>query len=137
MSRTPASYPLTCVRGSTFEDEFNYTDADGVAIDLTGYEARMQIRTLDGMFGETAAETLIAEYATTDVAPYLTFDTAANGRLVLRVPAADTVVLNPDNERKLKLSYGIEVYVPALNPEPEYVIPLVQGSLTVRGEVVR
>ena len=47
MSRTPASYSMQVVRGGTWEDEFTYTDEDGIAIDLTGYRARNQ--SLTGM----------------------------------------------------------------------------------------
>ena len=46
MSRTPTSFSLPIVRGTTWEDSFDYTDSAGVAIDLTGYEARMQVRTV-------------------------------------------------------------------------------------------
>ena len=59
MSRTPASFSLPVVRGTTWEDSFDYRDADGVAIDLTGYEARMQVRTLAGRFGTTTSTTLL------------------------------------------------------------------------------
>lgn len=136
MSRTPASSPLVAVRGSTWEDDFQYTDADGLPIDLTGYEARMQVRTLDGREGTSGVETLVMLLETTGANPRLTWDTAAEGRLRLRVEAADTVDLNPNNERKVKLWYGVEVFIPE-GASPEYVVPLVEGTLTVRSESVR
>ncbi|MNN53179.1 hypothetical protein D3C81_1679180 [compost metagenome] len=58
------------------------------------------------------------------------------GRIVLLVPAAETVVLNPDNMKKTKLAYSLELYRPG-GTDLEYVIPLVEGSITVRGEVTR
>lgn len=136
MSRTPANASLTVVRGATWEDEFTYTDESGAAVDLTGYEARMQVRTADAMFGTTGDETLVMELSTTGDAPQLSWDTAAEGRLRIRVEAVDTAVLNPDNAKKNGLAYGLEVYTPA-GVSAEYVIPLVQGRLIVLGEVVR
>ncbi len=135
MSRTPATAALTVVRGATWEDEFTYTDENGVAVDLTGYEARMQVRTADAMFGTTGAETLLMELSTNDPALNLVWDTAAEGRLRVRVAADLTLALNPENAKKVSLVYGLELYRDEL--DGEYVIPLVQGKLTVLGEVVR
>lgn len=60
MSRTPASYSMQVVRGATWEDEFTYTLQDKVTpVDLTGYRARMQVRSVDGQYGLTNAETLV------------------------------------------------------------------------------
>lgn len=134
MSRTPASFPLTAVRGSTWEDDFEYQDEDGQPFDLAGYEARMQVRTLDGRYGLSDAETLVMELTTSN--GRLSIPDPIDGRVVLLVSAADTEMLNPLNERKVKLVYSVELYRP-VGADPEYVIPLVEGSLSVRGEVTR
>ena len=134
MSRTPASYDITVVRGSTWEDEFTYKDAAGVAINLSGYEARLQVRTPAGRYGTTTSTTLVQELTTQN--GRLVWDTAANGRLRILVSAADTVTLNPTNLKKVKLVYALEVYRPA-GADPEYVIPLVEGKILVQGETVR
>lgn len=137
MSRTPASAAMTVVRGATWEDEFVYTDDAGAPINLTGYQARLQIRTAAGQYGTTTTDTLVMELRSDDLTdPKLIWSTAATGRLLIRVAAIDTAVLSPDNAKKVKLVYGLEVYLPA-GVDPEYVIPLVQGSLTVLGEIVR
>lgn len=137
MSRTAASYSMQVTRGATWEDEFTYTEDDEVTpIDLTGYEARMQVRTLRGAYGLSTTDTLLMELLTTGEAPKLAWDSAADGRLRIRVAAADTVALNPDNLKRVKLAYSLELYLPA-GSEPEYVIPLVQGSISVAGEVTR
>ena len=136
MSRTPASYNMTVVRGSTGEDEFSYTDDAGVAIDLTGYEARMQVRSLTGQHGTTTTTTLLLELTTDGADPLLVWDTAAAGALKIVASPDQHAVLNPSNARSAKYAYSIEVYRPA-GANPEYVIPLVQGKLTVRGEVTR
>lgn len=135
MSRTPATYSMTVVRGSTWEDEVQYTDASGVPIDLTGYEARMQVRTVAGQFGLTTAQTLLLELRTDGDDPLLSWDSAAEGRLVIRARPDQHAALNPNNSRREKYVYSIEIYKD--EGDGEYVIPLVQGSLSVAGEVTR
>lgn len=134
MSRTPASFSLQVVRGATWEDDFQYQDDSGVPFDLTGYEARMQVRTEAGRYGLSTAETLVLELSTTDMG--LTIPEPLEGRVVLLVEAANTVMLNPDNLKKTKLAYSLELYRPG-GQGLEYVIPLVEGSISVKGEVTR
>ncbi|RIA19060.1 hypothetical protein DFO63_4179 [Stenotrophomonas sp. AG209] len=134
MSRTPASFSLTVVRGATWEDDFTYTNPDGSPFDLTGYQARMQVRTLAGQFGLTQADTLVLELST--AAGSLVIAEPENGVVAITVPAADTEALNPANARKVKLCYSLELFKPA-GADPEYVIPLVAGKVTVQGETTR
>jgi len=134
MSRTPASYSLTVVRGATWEDDFTYTNPDGSPFDLSGYQARMQVRTLAGQFGMTEADTLVLELSTTG--GNLVIDDPLDGVVSITVPAAETVVLNPENVRKVKHCYSLELFKPA-GADPEYVIPLVAGKVTVQGETTR
>ena len=125
------------VRGSTWEDEFTYLQPDGITpVDLTGYEARMHVRSYADRFGISGAETLVMELTTNGADGRLTWATAAGGRLLLKVDAADTVLLNPANAKRKKLWYGIEVFIPA-GVNPEYVVPLAEGAISVRAEVVR
>lgn len=136
MSRTAASYSMTWTRGSTAEEEFTYQDENGLPIDLTGFEARMQVRTLAGQYGSTTSATLLLELTTQN--GKLVWDTAANGRLLMTASELDTKLLNPSNVKKLKLAYAIEVYRPAVAPATDdYVIPLVGGKITLLGETVR
>ena len=135
MSVTPASAGLTAVRGSTWEDTFTYKDPDGLPVDLTGYEARMHVRTLDGQYGLSTDTTLVMELSTEN--GRLEIDMPDTGVVALRVEAEDTVVLNPTNEKKDKLAYSLELFKPAAGGSPEYVIPLVQGKVTVLGETTR
>lgn len=140
MSRTPAAHSMTVVRGSTWEDTLDYTDEADAPVDLTGYQARMQVRTVEGRYGTTALDTLVMELQTGGVAPQLVIETPPGGtvpnRTRITVAAIDTLDLNPDNAKKVKLAYSIELFIPA-GAEPEYVIPLVEGSITVKGEVTR
>lgn len=127
MSRTPASFSLPVVRGTTWEDSFDYRDSDGVAIDLTGYEARMQVRTIAGRFGTTTASTLMLELSTEGVDPLLVWDTASIGRVRVYALKSQHDALNPDNAKKVKYAYWLEFY------DGDHVLPVVTGILTARG----
>ncbi len=127
MSRTPASFSMPVVRGTTWEDAFEYRDADGVAIDLTGYEARMQVRTIAGRYGTTTATTLLLELSTEGVDPLLVWDTADVGRVRVYALKDQHDALNPDNAKKVKYAYWLEFY------DGDHVLPVVAGVLTARG----
>lgn len=137
MSRTPANVSLSVVRGSTWEDEFTYVDASGAAVNLTGYAARMQVRTQAGQFGLTTATTLLLELTTIngmleiDIPP----GQSVPCRVKVRVGINDVALLNSNNERRVRRTYALEVYDPAMSPQ--YVIPLAVGNVTVRGETTR
>jgi len=125
---------MVWTRGSTIEEEFSYTDDDGIAIDLTGYEARMQVRTLATRYG-TSTTGLMLELSTTGPEPLLVWDTAAAGRLRIVARPDQHAALNASNAKKAKYAYAIELHKP--DGTGEYVLPLVEGVLTVRGEVAR
>ena len=127
MSRTPASFSMPVVRGTTWEDSFEYTDSAGVAIDLTGYEARMQVRTVAGRFGTTTASTLMLELSTVGLDPLLVWDTADIGRVRIYALPAAHAALNPDNAKRVKYAYWLEFY------DGDHVLPVVAGVLTARG----
>lgn len=138
MSRIPVNYSLTVQRGSTWEQEFFYTENDGVTpIDLAGYEARMQVRQPAGRYGLTTTDTLVLELTSLNglIELFIPAGGTIRNGIRIRVSAAGTAVLNPSNAKKVKHVYGLELYRPT--PAPEYVIPLFEGGLTCRGEVVR
>lgn len=134
MGRLAANFSLRCTRGATWDDEFTYQDGDGTAVDLTGFQARMQVRTEAGQFGLSGDTTLVLELSTANGA--LAIDEPASGVVALKVEAGETLLLNPLNEQRHVLFYGLELFKPE-GADPEYVIPLVQGRLTVYGETVR
>jgi hypothetical protein len=134
MSRTPASYSLPVVRGATWEDFFIYEDPDGAPVDLTGYSARMQVRTVAGQYGLTTAATLLLELSTTN--GLLIWNDAVDGKLDIVVAPADHAALNPLNLKKMAYVYSVELFVPE-DTDPEYVIPLVKGKIIVQGETTR
>lgn len=133
MSLLPIVHAIQVQRGATWEgDAFQYSDANDVPVDLTGYEARMQIRTMAGRYGTSTSDTLLMELTTAN--GRLIWNTAAEGRIEIAVSAADTVILNPSNARKVKLAYALEVFLPGAT---ERVIPLAIGVIDVHGEITR
>ena len=133
-TRLGARYNMRVQRGASWEDTFAYTDADGVAINLTGYKARMQVRTLVGRYGTTTASTLLLELNSTN--GKLVIDTPATaGTLTLAATPADTQTLSPLNKARVRLAYSIELYNDGVSPE--HVIPLAHGVVTVLGENTR
>lgn len=140
MSRTPASHSFQVVRGSTWEDALDYEDEAGLPVDLTGYSARMHVRSPLGRFGTTTTETLVMELDTTGTPQRLFIEVPPGNtvpnRVRINVSALDTIALNPLNARKVKLYYSIELFIPT-GASPEYVIPLATGGITCIGEVTR
>lgn len=138
MSRTPSSISLPVVMGSTWEDFLDYFDEDGNPVDLTGYEARMQVRDRDHLYGTTTSESLLLELLSTGLEPKLFIETPPGGtvknRTRIRVDVPDLEPLNPDNERKVVRGCAVELYIPG---PVEYVIPLAVGTVPVMGRGVR
>ncbi|HZX79868.1 MAG TPA: hypothetical protein VFE72_02805 [Lysobacter sp.] len=131
MGRKAVNWPLRLVRLTTWEgDFFQYVDENDQPVDLSGYEARMQIRTEQARYGQTTTATLLLELTTAN--GMLVWHPTELGRVDIAVDAADTAVLNPKNLRRQRYAYWLEVYRPAPDADtPEYVIPLAEGTLTV------
>lgn len=137
MSRVPAAITFDVVRGATWEDSITYLEDDGFTpFDATGFEARMQVRTLAGEYGTTTDSTLMLELTTADVLSWEN-DDPLTGKLLIEVVPEDHAVLNPNNARKVKYALWLELYQPAVGEEPEYVIPLAKGKITVYGRGYR
>jgi hypothetical protein len=137
VSRLAALVELSLQRGSTWEDDFTYTDEAGVGVDLTDFKARLQVRTIEGRYGTTTTDTLLLE-KDSDADPDEVSFVESGGVLCvirLKIPVADVETLNPDNVKRTRVAFGIELFKD--NESPEYVLPLCEGRITVRGEVVR
>lgn len=128
---------MTWTRGATAEEVFDYLDSDGVPVDLSGHKARMQVRTLAGMYGTSTADTLLLELTSENGRLYWDTD-GSDGLLRLKLQPEDVALLNPANIKKQKVCYSIEVYRDETAPATgEYVIPLIGGKITVVGETTR
>ncbi len=128
MSGTPGTANLVVRRGATWKTMFTYKTKDGVAIDLTGYQARAQVRERPDSPGDP-----ILELLSTGGSPRITI-TPADGKVVINVSSADTPLLSPQNVQR-ELVYDIELYDDSVSPV--YVIAFVRGALTVLPEVTR
>lgn len=134
MSRTPANYSMVLVRGTTWEDQFEYIDDTGAPADLTGWHARMHVRTMETRFGKDT-DGLVLQIGTDGADPLMVWTDAAAGKLKIFAHPEQHAALNPDNMKKAKYAYSIELYRQVGTYED--VKPLVTGALNVLGEVTR
>lgn len=122
MARTFPDDPLelSIPLGTTWEEQWQLTDDDGVPIDLTGYHFRMMVR--DRQTGE-----LLLTITDVGALPTATI-TAADGQIDIRVEAEVVQDISPTG-RKRSTRWDAELYLPATQPdESPYVIPVVAGS---------
>lgn len=103
-------------QGTTYEHTFNYETAAGVAIDLTGYSARMQFRST-----VNSSTTL---YDVTDVSGELV---CGNGTVVLTIPDTASEAFS-----FTKCVFDIEVESPG-----GVTTRIVKGTVVVDPEVTR
>lgn len=123
---SPARHTFSVYQGQTWEETLTVENADGSPMDLTGFEARMQIR---------------ADLSDTDVILELDGDNgrleitdAANGEITLTVSAADTAGLDLAFDTQTWV-YDLEVY--RADPPPEYVQRILEGAVIAYPEVTR
>lgn len=107
---------LEILQGSTFQKEFEYTDSAGDPVDLTGYTARMQIRS-------TYDKPILLEL-TTESANIILGTTT--GVISLYVSATDTELLNFS-----KAKYDLELI------SGEYVYRVLEGSVKLSKEITK
>jgi hypothetical protein len=126
MARTFGEYSPVVPLGTTWEEQIYLDDEDGQPLDLTGYEARAQLRTSVLDVGAPALE-----LSSLGVAPTLFVQRAGVVGLVevaVQVPAVNA--LSPDWTKR-KFVWDIELYIPGSGGAPDYVIPCVTGKVTV------
>ena len=116
-------YNFTIEQGATLKKQFTYKDSTGAVVDLTGYDARMQIRDTIGSSGKIAD-----------------FDNASKGGLaILPTTGSDvsgTIELHIHYSSSTLYSFSEAVY----DLEIEYsesVTRLLQGRVKLSKEVTR
>lgn len=115
---TAGRYDITIEQGATFRLNLVWKDSNGVAVNLTGYTARMQVRRA---YGDTVAQLdLTTENGT------ITLGGAA-GTIEVVVPATQT-----DDLVASKGVYDLE-----LSSGSGEVTRLIEGKVTIKPEVTR
>lgn len=115
---TAATHDFTIEQGVTLSKSFIWKDSAGVAVNLTGYTARMQIRR------EVNATTT-----------YLSA-TNTNGKLVIDA-ANGKITLSLTDEETSAFTWPTGVYDLEVEASDGTVTRLVQGTITISQEVTR
>jgi hypothetical protein len=118
MAAPAGIYNIIADQGSTFSRQLTWNDSTGSPVNLTGYTARMDVRSSIDAVG---AATLSL--------------TTENGRIVLG-GSAGTINLSAEATATQAVEAGNYVYDLEL-VSGSTVTRLVQGSFTLRGEVTR
>lgn len=124
---SPKKQNFKVYQGSTWEYRLVLTnEATNTPFDLTGFEARMQLRE------EISSTESVLDLTTAN--SRLIVSNALAGELRLLVSAADTALLPLGGEKKTYV-YDIEVFRPL--PAPEYVRRVFEGKVECFPEVTR
>lgn len=111
------SYNIVCDQGATFSLNLTYEDANSNAVNLTGYQARMQVRAQ-----KTSPTTILSLTESSGIALG-----GAAGTIVIGIDAATTATLESGD-----YVYDLELVAPSTA-----VTRLIQGRFRVSGEVTR
>lgn len=112
------TYNIICDQGATFTRTITWKDSNGSPVNLTGYTARMSLR------------------STIDSSVEVLSLTTANSRITLG-GVAGTITLNVDATTTAALAAGQYVYDLEAVSGGGTVTRIVMGSFVVRGEVTR
>lgn len=118
MSAPAGIYNIIADQGATFTRQLTWNDSAGSPVNLSGYTARMDVRT-----SIDAAGAAVLSLTTT------------NGRIVLG-GSAGTIILSAEATATQVIESGNYVYDLELVLGSN-ITRLVQGSFTLRGEVTR
>lgn len=132
MARTFGSYSPAVPLGVTWEETLQLTDADGNAVDLTGYGAQAQLRTELPVVADDEVPAPVFELTTADfnatppawpVVEGITIPAPQDGRILIRVDVDDLAMASPTNAKR-KLLWELR-----LVNDDGYAIPVVNGKV--------
>jgi hypothetical protein len=112
-------YNITADQGATFSRSITWKDSAKKVINITGYTARMHVRTT------ASAPTTVLELTTENDRIEII---GAQGKITLTVDASDMSDIEPD-----KYVYDLEIEAPVTG----VVHRIIQGNFVVRPEVTR
>ena len=115
---TPGQHNFTLYQGTTLRKKFTWLDANGVAMDLTGYTGRCQLR--------TSIQDTVAAIDMTTLNGGVLID-GLQGTITLYATDVQTAALDKDT-----YVYDLEIIDPSTD-----VSRLVYGTITVVKEVTR
>lgn len=121
---TPALYTFTLYQGQTWQNILALKDSAGVAQNLTGYTARMQIR--ESLDATTPVLELTTENGRLTITPL-------TGQIAILVPATVMAALDLDFETQSWV-YDLEIVSSDVTP---LVTRIMQGAVIVVPEVTR
>lgn len=123
-------YNFVIKRGATKVFTAEYLDVSGSAKNITGYNARMHFRE------EPTSNVALALSSTGSTANHSNITiTPTSGSLQVYISAADTDILSADS-----YFYDLELYTnndPYSQSDPEYVVRLLEGTITLAFNVTR
>lgn len=125
------NYNFTINRGSTKVITVEYTDATGSIKNITGYSARMQLRPEPN--SSTVSLSLHSSGSNANKSGIAL--TGSSGSLDVYISAKDT-----NNLTKDLYFYDLEIFTsadPYSKTDPEYVIRLLEGTITTKYNVTR
>jgi len=114
-----STYDIDLEQGSTYSTVFTYTDSNGAAVNLTGFTARMQVRSVYSVTG-----------------PAISLTTNGGGGIVLG-GAAGTVTVTVSATVSASLVPKNYVYDIELVSSGGVVTKLIRGKMKVLPEVTR
>lgn len=121
-------YDIVLEQGTTFDLPINYSNPDGTSIDLSGYQARMQVREaphtelfVEFNSGLTSNGFILMSGAVEDR------EDSANGNLRVYMTAA-----NSSSLPRFRGRYDLELF-----DSSGYTIRLLEGQFTVEPEITR
>ena len=115
----PTKYNMNIIRGSRYLKEFLYQTSSKAAIDLTGLDARMQIRRRE------KSPTIEIELTTTNGRIILG---TTDGKINIILTAVETETINNNGV------YDLELYD---NADPDIVDTILEGAVTVNDGITR
>jgi hypothetical protein len=114
-----STYDIDLEQGSTYSTVFTYTDSDGDAVNISGFTARMQVRSVYSVAG-----------------PAISLTTSGGGGIVLG-GAAGTVTVTVSDAVSAKIIPKNYVYDIELVSSGGVVTKLIRGKIKVLPEVTR